>query len=163
MQIQQILTGLADAALSGARKHCLPSGETAADNAAESPAGSVLSPSRMMADIVAHYDVTDITPAELSELIHKLSEAGVLAETDLETLAAVRVELEAEGVEADEPVDLLEFYADRLERLRRDLEMDPESVPLKQEFGRVLKKLHWLQKLSLIHADPTALGLDAAA
>ncbi len=163
MQIQQILTGLSDAALTGARRHPFQSGAATGAEATESPAGSVLSPSRLMADIVAHYDVTDITPAEFSELIHKLAEAGGLAGAELETLAAVRVELEAEGVDADESIDLVEFYADRLERLRRDLQLDPESVALKHQFGQVLKKLHSLQKLLLIHSDPAALGLDATA
>lgn len=163
MQIQQILAGLADAALSGTHAPNLQSGEPAQAKAAESAAPPVLSPSRVMADIVAQYDVTHITPVEFSELIHKLAEAGVLAGTDLETLATVRADLEAEGVDADESIDLVEFYADRLERLRRDLQLDRESLALKHQFAEVLKKLNWLQKLALIHSDPTAVGLDAAA
>jgi len=163
MQIQHVLTGLADAALTGARKHLVRPTNGSGPEATETSGGSVLSPSRMLADIVGHYDVTDITPAEFSELIHKLSEAGVLADSDLETLAAVRVELEAEGVDADESVDLLEFYSDRLERLRRDLQTERGSLALKKQFGDVLRRLQWLQKLAVIHSDPSSLGLDATA
>jgi len=162
MQIQQVLTGLADAARTGTRKY-LGAAETAGEKSAEIARSSPLSPSRLMADIVAHYDVTDITPAEFSEMIHQFAEAGVLPKAELDTLAAIRVELEAEGIEADESVNLIEFYTERLDRVRRDLELEPNSLVLKRQLADVLQKLQWLQKLDLIHSDPDVLGLDALA
>jgi hypothetical protein len=106
-------------------------------------------------DILEQYDVTDITPSEYSDMVQELFEAGVIDDGDFNQLAAVRLELDAAGVEPNESIDLVDFYRRKAEDIlrRTDGTAEPPDA-LKQ-------RLDWVEKFSLIHENPTAAGLNA--
>ena len=115
-----------------------------------------------MAEILSRYDVTDISPTEFSQMIQKLFEAGTLSEKELQQLAAVRLDLDLEGVEADESIDLLEFYARKVKKAQRQLS-DSDGPSDREQLGPLLGRLDWLQKFALIQSAPDAIGLNALA
>lgn len=138
--------------------------ETAGNQASKGlqPTGSPTTAAAVaMAGILSDYDVTDISPTEFSEMIQKLFEAGGLTDKQFEQLAAIRLDLDLEGVEPDESIDLLEFYVDKVEKLQRRLSDSDGPGAARQQLGPMLRRLDWLEKFALIQSSPDAIGLDA--
>jgi hypothetical protein len=120
-----------------------------------------------LGDILAQYDVTDISPRDFSEMIQKLYEAGALADQQFQELSLIRVDLDLEGVDPHERLDLLDFYLDKLRDLHRDLEdlrypAGSASASQPPAVGAIQRRLEWLEKFALIQAAPEALRLDTA-
>ena len=163
MQVSSILAGYPDPTALGKRGE---TGEAAASRPAETvqlDAASAAGRAAALAEILSRYDVTDICPTEFSEMIQKLYEAGAISENELQQLAAIRLELDTEGVEADESIDLLEFYVDKIEKAQRRLEDSDDAPASRQQLGPMLRRLDWVQKFALIQSAPDAIGLDATA
>ena len=161
MQIRSVLAGHPDwTALGGGGDV----GEAAGRRPAESapPHGPALKKSAA-AEIISRYDVHSISPLEFSEMVQKLYEAGAISQTELQQLAAIRHDLDAEGLKPEESVDLLGFYVQQIESLQR--RMDPSDGPPKnhEQLGPMLRRLDWVEKLALIQATPDAIGLDEVA
>ncbi len=116
-----------------------------------------------MAEILSDYDVTDISPAEFSEMIQKLFEAGALSEDQLRELATVRMDLDLEDVEADESIDLLEFYVEKIKSAQHRLSDSDATAAERQQLAPLLGRLDWLEKFALIQSAPDAVGLDTLA
>jgi hypothetical protein len=96
-------------------------------------------------------------------MIQRLFEAGTLSEQELQQLAAIRIDLDLEGVEADESIDLLEFYAQKIEKAQRRLSDADATAADRQQLGPLLLRLDWLEKFALIQTTPDVIGLDAVA
>ncbi|MBN1911819.1 MAG: hypothetical protein JW818_18910 [Pirellulales bacterium] len=114
-----------------------------------------------LTEILAQYDVTDITPRDFSELLQKLHKTGALPDDVLKELALVRADLDRKGVAPDEQIDLIEFYSEQLEERETwgfvgEKEGEPSTSDLSFRLG-------WLQKFGLMHAAPDSLGLDETA
>lgn len=116
-----------------------------------------------LAEILSRYDVTDISPTEFSQMIQRLFGAGALSEKELQQLAAIRIDLDVDGVEADESVDLLEFYARKIKKLQSRLSDSDTPAADHQQLSPLLHRLDWLEKFALIQSAPEAIGLDAVA
>jgi len=120
-----------------------------------------------MRDILAQYDVTDISPRAFSEMLQKLRQAGLLAEKDFQELSLIRLDLDREGTGPDERVNLLDLCRRQLERLREELRDARErtaAVPADaSQEAPLLRRLEWLQKFAAIHGNPAATGVDALA
>ena len=116
-----------------------------------------------MAEILSRYDVTDISPAEFSKMIQKLFEAGTLSDNELQQLAAIRLDLDIDGIEADESIDLLEFYARKIKKLQNRLSDSDAPAADHQQLSPLLHRLDWLEKFALIQSAPEAIGLNALA
>jgi len=159
MQIRNIFAGYRDLAAfaRGGEKV-----ETAAGRSAENSRQTASSekPIAALAEILSRYDVTDISPTEFSEMVQRLYDAGAISEEELQQLAAIRHDLDTEDVEADESIDLLEFYARKIERTRRTMS-DSDAPPAGRQLGPLLNRLDWLEKFALIQSAPDAIGLDA--
>lgn len=114
-------------------------------------------------EILAHYDVTQITPREFSELIQKLHAAGAVDDEQYRELSLVRVDLDAARIDADEPVDLLGFYADRLreqqgelQRLAGRAKKHPEvTANIDTALADTRARLAWIEKFARV-----ASGVD---
>lgn len=162
MQIHSIFAGHSDPApLGRGTETGQPLGGRPPD-AAESPAAAP-GAATAVAEILSRYDVVDISPAEFSAMIQKLYDAGAISERELQQLAAVRLDLDGDGVESDESIDLLEFYADKIQKIQRRLS-DSDDQPIgSQQLGPLLERLDWIEKFALIQSAPDAIGLDALA
>ncbi|HUT09418.1 MAG TPA: hypothetical protein VMY42_02895 [Thermoguttaceae bacterium] len=162
MQIRNIFAGYRDLAAFGR------GGETVETAAGRSPenserAASSERPVAALAEILSRYDVTDISPTEFSEMTQRLYDAGTISEEELQRLAAIRHDLDIEGVEGDESIDLLEFYARKIERTQRTMTDSEDSPAAGRQLGPLLNRLDWVEKFALIQSAPDAIGLDALA
>ena len=114
--------------------------------------------------ILARYDVTQISPAQFSRMLGELRQTGLLDEGDLFQLGQILVDLDTEGVEADEDVDLVERYTDQLDKLQdrlEDLGSDEEAFAgVAPALAAVQKRLDWLTKFALVHSAPEAATVD---
>ena len=120
MQITSILSRLSDLAGFGHPKQPVESASRktldAAGGALPSPAAA---PSRLQ-EILARYDVSDISPRAFSELLQTLHQAGFLPDNDLQDLSQARLDLEREGIGPDDHVNLVEIYTKRLRALQQE-------------------------------------------
>jgi len=162
MHIPGIFAGAGDLAAFGRAKETTDGAVGPASEAQESR-GPSSAATTALAEILARHDVTDITPAEFSSMIQKLFEAGAISESELQQLTAIRHDLDTEGVEPDESLDLLDFYARRIRRQQRQLEDVDGQPAAHQQLGPALRRLDWLEKFALIHEAPDAIGLNAVA
>ena len=120
-----------------------------------------------MGAILAQYDVSDITPKQFSEMVQKLRDTGCMDEADLRELTQIRSDLDGSGIEANEKVNLLTHYQQRLHTLQSQSQTldsgSAETATVKQSMAGVQRRLDWLQKLATMHETSDAMGLDAVA
>ncbi len=119
--------------------------------------------SAVAAEILARYDVTDITPREFSEMVQKLYDEGVLSQQELQQLTTVRHDLDLEGVDADESIDLHDFYTRLVHRAGREMENHDDGTIDRPRVSPMQHRLNWIEKFALIQAAPESLGLNALA
>jgi len=115
-------------------------------------------------EILQEYDVTEITPREFSEMLQKLHKAGAISDSLFEELGLVRLDLERDGIDPDESVNLVEYYSEKLAKVRRDdwsasLFKSQEDTPE----ATLASRLEWMEKFALINSGPAAVGLDTTA
>ena len=116
-----------------------------------------------LSQILSRYDVTDVTPADFSEMIQKLFEAGAISDKELQQLAAVRHDLEVDGMDPDDSLDLMEYYARKIEKLQSRLEGTDGPPGPGEQLGPLLRRLDWIEKFALVQSSPDAFALDAMA
>ncbi len=142
--------------------------EAAPAKPAETPAAQPAPVARNTAalrEVLAQYDVTDISPRQFSEMIQKLYLAGALSSEEFQELSLVRMDLDLDGVGPNESLDLVDYYADKLGELRRgaqQMQQAAASVPAGRlpPLADVGRRLGWLEKFALIQSSPEAAGLD---
>ncbi len=130
--------------------------------ASESPAGATAALRR----IVAQYDVTHISPREFSTMIGQLHEAGALSDGQFQELAQIRADLDLQEVDPDEPLDLVDFYVDRLRELlaapneSADSQSPAPAAELGPQIASAQRYLQWLEKFAAIQSSADAVGVD---
>jgi len=171
MQITSIFSGYSDPAKAGRRNETAEAAgaavKTAADAFAVSGAAPVPGSTEAMREILGQYDVTDISPRAFSEMLQKLNRAGVLADKDFQELSLIRLDLERDGIDPDERVNLVQRYArkvqDYQEQLQEFQEKSGSLTAAQAALTPLRRRLEWLQKLAAVHANPGSVGLDALA
>ena len=122
-------------------------------------------------DILARYDVHHITPRELSHLIEELHAAGAIGPAELQDLARIRWQLDRENLPVDEPLNLVEWLADRVARAAGDAAADSSS-PLadaaeqaEHEAGQAAdtRALALLERIAVVQGLGPAAGVDLRA
>lgn len=160
MKIGNIFGGQADPALLSKRTEATEAAATVPTKAVTAGAADS-TPSAMLREILAKYDVSNVTPADFSQMIQKLYQAGALSPQEYQDLGAIRTDLDATGHAPDEPVNLLEIYRDKVKRAQREADdADPAARP---QLAPLLGRLDWLEKFSAMHAQPDSIGLSAVA
>ena len=162
MLINNVTTGHSDPATVARRGEAA---EAAGRRALQSTDASApaLSGSRVaLGQILAKYDVKNITPTEFSEMVQKLRQAGAISDGEIQELAAIRSDLEAAGVEPDERIDLTDFYQRKLKQAQNKLD-DPSEASRQQRLSPLLRRYDWVQKFAVMHANPQAVGIDTVA
>lgn len=160
MRIQQLHQGYSDilprSRRAEARSAAIPGGSQPLDSSSSAAQIGVVG------RIVAQYDVAKITPAELSELAQKLFDAGAISAAELQELLAMRADLEEAGYQADDRLDLVEFYRERVDRSDRKVAASGSPTE-RQALAAELKKLDWAEKLATAHRHPESVGMSTAA
>lgn len=142
--------------------------ETSLDETSESAATAASTGvTSLLREIAADYDVTNISPREFSEMIGKLYEAGALSDQQYQDLSQVRADLDLQGVDPDETLNLVEFYLDKLRELCGSLDDSDGSGSISAktlpEAISAQRRLAWLEKLAALQAEPDSAGLDTTA
>src|SRR5687767_7791453 len=116
MDIAGILRGFSATAVgshTGQKKEQATSAAETATAEQALPSGTATAEFRQ---ILAHYDLQNISPREFSELVQKLRESGAVSEADYQELAAMRLALDQQGMDPDAPLNLVDFFQEQLER-----------------------------------------------
>ena len=114
-------------------------------------------------EILAKYDLTDITPDQFSQMIQKLSDAGIISKKEMQDLTAVRADLERAGVDSDETINLVDFYRQQTKQVQRELDKSPNAAARQQLLQPMNKRLDWLEKLAVLQANPDSASVSALA
>lgn len=67
-------------------------------------------------EVLSRYDVRSISPRDYSALLSELRNKGAINDEQLQLLSLVRLELDATNQPADEPLNLVEFFSERLQK-----------------------------------------------
>lgn len=114
--------------------------------------------------VAARYDVTDITPRQFSMMLDELHKTGALSETELNQLAQVLLDVDADGTRLDEHLDLVKFYTDRLDKLQDNLDDQGADEAAFQaiapSLSAIQKRLDWISRLAVLHSVPDGAGVD---
>lgn len=122
-------------------------------------------------EILARYDVTSISPNDLGELAQSLHDAGEISDADLRDLNQLRSELEKDGIDPNDKVDLTAVLEKKLAQSTsaRDLlraqspEADPADIAAAEKnVGEKNRQLDWIRKFALVQ-QAGAVGIDAGA
>jgi hypothetical protein len=163
MQISSVVSGLTDLMSWGKNSEVPSPADKTAIKPAETQAQTDSGVSKVSAEIIRKYDITSISPDDFSQMLQKLYKAGALSEKDYQELSAVRADLEKQGVEPDERINLLELYSDKVSKAQKQLGTTLDEVARQRQIGPDMRRLDWLQKFAMIQANPDAVGLDVAA
>ena len=128
------------------------------------PSSAGTPPSDAMRQILAEYDVANISPRAFSEMLQKLRQAGALSEKDFQELSSIRLDLDNEGVEPDQRINLVELYAKKLSNIREQRDANPAAAAARQAAQTSLQRqLEWLQKSAQVRAGTSPAGFDTLA
>jgi hypothetical protein len=161
MEISSVLRGLFP------HREALPGVSPA--TGAEAPPADAAAPNATDAwrEVLASYDVREITPRQFTKLVGELQSAGVLDEAALNDLAAIRLDLDLSHADPDSPLDLIDFIQDKLQRQERELaRLEGRGEP-QQALDRgaalsgTLRQLDWLNKFAALHASAPDSLVDA--
>jgi len=131
---------------------------------ATGPSSPGSTPSDAMRQILADYDVADISPRAFSEMLQKLRQAGALSEKDFQELASIRLDVENENSAPDQRLNLVELYGKRLAAIRQQQGASQVSAAARPASEATLQRqLGWLQKFAQIRAGTSPLGFDTLA
>jgi hypothetical protein len=165
MKINSLFSGSSDPA--SLTKLLEPSAATSAKSADKPGSSSATTqPSaEVIRSIVSGYDLKNITPLQLSEMLQALHEAGALSDQQLQELSTIRTDLDLQGIESDEPVDLLDYCSKRLDDLQKRLQDANDGFagqpPQGESLETVSRWLAWLQKIATVQSLPEAPGVNA--
>jgi pyruvate/2-oxoglutarate dehydrogenase complex dihydrolipoamide acyltransferase (E2) component len=115
-----------------------------------------------MRQILAQYDVTDISPSEFSDMVQQLQQSGYISPQDTKDLAAIRMDLEQAGIDPNQSINLVDFYRERVEKAQEKLDDNPGSVQ-QQQLQSQRQRLQWVETLAAGHAHPEDIGLSTTA
>jgi hypothetical protein len=166
MQVKNILSRLSDATRFGQNRDALESvARKAVDPSGKGAAAASTSTGRLR-EILAGYDVTNITPKTFSEMLQKLQQSGLLPEKDMQELSQIRTDMEQDGVGTDQSVNLLDIYAKKLKAAEQEASGLADKLAAADVQGATTslrRRLDWLEKFAAIHASPEASTINALA
>ena len=116
-----------------------------------------------MRQVVAGYNVTDISPRAFSEMLQKLRQAGSLSDKDYQELSSVRANLEHDGTDPDHRLNLVDLYAKKLAGIQGQPGASQAAATQQAAGAPVQRQLEWLQKFARLHAGQGPLGFDTLA
>lgn len=122
-------------------------------------------------EILARYDVKSISPSDLGELAQSLHDAGEISDADLRDLNQLRAELEKDGIDPNQAVDLSAILEKKLAGLTsaRDLlrtqtpAADPADIAAAEKnLAEKTRQVEWIRKFALVQ-QAGAVGIDTGA
>ena len=115
----------------------------------------------ILAKIVSRYDLREITPRDFSEMLRRLRDSGALSETEYRDLVQIRVDLDASNIDADQSIDLMKFYRQMPEKLKRQGDWRENSAEAAGILDAFKRRLAWLEKVAVLQESPESAGISA--
>ena len=115
-------------------------------------------PAEPSSERTAGYDVHEISPGEFSKLIEKLYDSGAISRAEFDELKRVRHELDADGFDPSDALDLVAIFEDKLARLGAEPVTDEASLwgdtPQEQNAEAALAQRHvnWIYRLAAMQS-----------
>jgi hypothetical protein len=162
MQINNITSGLADAASLGKRADQTASNLGKQSKPLESSLSTSPTSQKAMAEIMKKYDVKNITPEQFSSMIQQLYDKGAITKQEYQELSAIRTDLEKAGIGSNESINLIEFYSKKIVNAQQDQEGESTNLS-KQQSAILSSRLDWAEKFSAVHENPDAIGMNLVA
>ncbi|MGO8688977.1 MAG: hypothetical protein ACLQLG_05030 [Thermoguttaceae bacterium] len=160
MQINSVLGGLPDAT-SLAKGRTSAAVSAASASVAGAPPTVLNSNSAAVRAILAKYDVTDITPNEFSQMVQSLYSAGALSAKNLQDLGGIRTDLLASGVGADDSLNLVDYYSDKIADAKSQMTAATPAAQ-QQQLAPLVQRLDWVEKFQTLKDEPQG-GVSALA
>jgi hypothetical protein len=170
MQINNVLSGQQDALARGKR---FDPAQTLLAGTAQSltPAPAATGSGQAVNQIMADYDVHNISPQKFSEMVQRLHDAGAISDKESRDLSLLRVDLDKAGIPPQQSLDLTAFCSGKIQSAQQQLQANQASATpnpavqqgLLHSSASMQRRLDWLQKLAVVHSTPGTLGLDATA
>ena len=113
------------------------------------------------ADILARYDLTDITPREFSQMLDELHRSGLLTDEQFRELNEIRKDLASADVLPQEKIDLLDFYRRLLEKADRMGSTDVADGATSRQVADRRRRLAWLEKLAAAQGEIAQAAPDS--
>lgn len=138
-------------------------------NASASRPTVPLSPQSQSAlrDVLSRYDVTHISARDFSQLLQELKQSGAITSDDMEELSLVRLELDRQGFDPDELLNLPELLQRKLQTQERELSRAEEKqgrpIDRSSVLQTTLRQIDWISKFALIHQSGGYQSLNAVA
>jgi hypothetical protein len=164
MQINTVLNKLSDPTSWGKKGDSLPPAAQSVVKTAS--AATQLSPaaSKAAVSILRKYDITNISADDFSQMVTQLHQAGALSDKDVQDLSNVRTDLAAAGISPTQSVNLVDFYASKVQQDQKSIQSNGENgVVNQQQLGADKHQLDWMQKFATIQEHPDTIGVDMAA
>jgi hypothetical protein len=128
-------------------------------------------PSARFRELLARYDVRDISPREFSRLAHELYDAGEISESEYRQLGQIRMQLDLAGVDPDRSLDLLAWVQQQMEEHSAQLDqleqIDPqpahEIAQLRSALDRLGQQAGWIHRFALIQQGGPEAGVNQYA
>jgi len=158
VQIAGLTRGYADPGTLGRRNEAPPAAGSIPETEATRGRGTTGEGLDIFAQVVSGYDLHDITPRDFSEMLRELRDAGVLSEMEYADLGQIRLEMDAEGLDPDDSIDVLDFYQKVAQRARPDGQAEGEHAA---HLASIDRRLDWLEKVAILQESPDAAGLNA--
>jgi len=123
--------------------------------------------STLVREILSRYDVTDISSRDFSEMLQELYHAGALTDEQFQDLSRVRLDLDSSNIDPRQPLDLVQFYSQKLEQLPSTLREFGEQAGFspvdRAAMAVVQRRLAWLGKVAAIQSVPDGTDVDQLA
>lgn len=124
----------------------------------ELPAAPPAASPEALAQIAAQYDVSQLTPRDLSRMIEELRTAGALKPEDLQALSQLRESFDRAGLDPDEPLDVLAVLRQGVAAERAAAAAHGAAEPTAGE-----RQLAWMERLAIVQRGGELAELNAVA
>jgi hypothetical protein len=117
-------------------------------------------------EVLSEYDVSEIAPRQFSALAQQLFRAQGISVDDLKELSQMRAQLDQQHHDADQPINLLDFFGKRLqEQALAATEKEQSGAPItaadRARLSQAQRQFGWVHKFATVQADASTEALDA--
>jgi hypothetical protein len=161
MQVPNVLSGLTDAVGMTQRNDTTASAAALATKAAAAGTTPTDASTAALRDILARYDVTDISPNDYTKMVQSLYDQGAISKKDMDNLTQLRGALDAAGVDPDKSINLVDFYRQQIAATQSN--SGNPSAATQQQISPMLNRLSWLEKFAIGHEHPESIGVNLVA
>ncbi len=164
MNIPSVTSGLSDlTARLSKRSDAADAKATDGSKATGADAAGSPTPTTAIREILAHYDMTDISPNDFSKMIQQLYDKGAISQKDVQELSSIRVDLENSGASPDDSMNLVDFYQQKMAKVQSDAASGSDPASAQPNIDLLAGRLNWISKFAAMHDQRGTSGLNAVA